>query len=227
MTTLLLTRPRAQSLAFGEDCRAAGFAGEIVISPILEIRPVPMTARPPKGAMLVFTSVNGVEQAAAQCDLNGFEGFAVGDRTAGVARAHGMTCHSAGGDLRDLVALLQAEQPRGPLWHLRGAHRAGDLGALLGDHGAGVQDVVVYDQAALPLTDRAQALLAQGGRVIVPLFSPRSAALVSEAAQGATAHLLPIAISAAAAACWAAPGQCRVVEKPDAASMLQGIVGTA
>ena len=65
--TLLLTRPRAQSQAFAEVL-AARLPGRFrpVISPLLEIVPLPAPLDLDGLQGLIFTSANGVEQFAAR-----------------------------------------------------------------------------------------------------------------------------------------------------------------
>ncbi|WP_108483755.1 uroporphyrinogen-III synthase [Oceaniglobus ichthyenteri] len=222
-STLLLTRPQAQSLGFAETCRAAGWTGPIVTSPILEIVPRPMPNRPAPGTTLIFTSVNGVEQATAQHDLAGFHAFAVGDTTAKAAQEAGMTCVSANGDFRDLLALL-ARHDTGPLLHLRGTHSAGDLTSALAEMGREAVEWVVYDQVAQPLNGAARRLLAAPGPVVLPLFSPRSARLLSAAVGETAAPLSLIAISQAAADAWRGNGTMCVVADPTGKAMLAAIV---
>jgi uroporphyrinogen-III synthase len=225
--TLLLTRPRAQSQTFADQCRAAGFADDIVIAPILEITGRPLASAPAPGTMLIFTSVNGVHQASAQHDLRGFHAIAVGAATGQAARAAGLSCTVADGDAEALFALLQARHDTAPLLHLRGAHATGDLVARLRAAGQRADEAVVYDQVACALSDHALAVLAGPMPVIAPLFSPRSARLLAEAAQGATARLYPIAISVAAAAAWGGPPPAQVVPHPDAAHMLAAVLNRA
>jgi len=219
---LLLIRPEAQSRAFAEACHGAGFAGEIVISPILDIVRRALAAPPMPGTTLIFTSANGVRQATGQADLAGFRAVAVGDRTAQAAREAGLTCTSAGGDVDSLLALLSGT--RTPLLHLHGAHSTGDLAVRLRAAGCVADEAVVYDQIARPLSDAARKRLGGEGAVIVPLFSPRSARLLGTACAEVTAPLYPIAISAAAAEGWTGPGQPQVAAHPDGAQMLRAVL---
>lgn len=220
---LLLTRPRAQALAFGDACRTAGFLGEILISPVLSIVPLPFGAVPDPATLLLFTSLNGVEQAVAQADLRGFDALAVGDRTAAAARASGMTCGSAAGTVEDLFRHA-LDRPAAPMLHLRGRHATGDLAARLRAAGRQADDRAVYDQRDCPLNDAAWRALTGAAPVILPLFSPRSATLLARQAEKATAPLHPVAISAAAARAWHGASSPRIAGHPDADAMLRLIV---
>ena len=89
--TLLLTRPRAQSEAF-----AAVLAAELpgrfrpVVSPILEIVPLPAPLDLDGLQGLIFTSANGVEQFAARSPDRSLPAWCVGEMTAAAARRAGL-----------------------------------------------------------------------------------------------------------------------------------------
>lgn len=70
--------------------------------------------------------------------------------------------------------------------------------------------MVVYDQLSQPLSDAARQALAGMAPVILPLFSPRSARILSEQVTQARAPLWLVPISPAAAARWQA-GQARML----------------
>lgn len=84
-------------------------------------------------AALAFTSANGVAAFAALTPDRTRPVFAVGDATAGAARAAGFArVRSANGDLDRLAALLIAQGPSaGPLLVPGAREPAGDLPALL------------------------------------------------------------------------------------------------
>ena len=52
--------------------------------------------------------------------------FAVGARTAEIARGAGYEAQSADGDADDLVRMILGARPAGPLLHLRGESSRGD-----------------------------------------------------------------------------------------------------
>jgi len=177
----------------------------------------------PEGAELAFTSENGVAVAAPHLGGTGRRAWCVGDRTAAAARAAGFAAASAGGDAAALAALIGRARPAGEIVHLSGRHQRGDLVARLARAGLRARRVVVYDQVARPLPQPARAALAGGAPVLVPLFSPRSAALLSDAvAPGVRAPLLVAALSPAVAAAWDGPGQgaLAVAERPEAEALL-------
>jgi uroporphyrinogen-III synthase len=186
--TLLLTRPRADSLRFA----ALLPEWSVVISPILKIVPVAHDAeRLARAEALVFTSAHAVSAAAPG---RGRTAFCVGERTAEVARIAGFAAIAGPGDAEGLLPMIEASGLR--LVHPHGRHLARDLP---------IEGMVVYDQLPLPLNDKACALLSRDGDVVLPLFSPRSAHLVAAATRGMVSRLWPVAISAAAMQGWDAP----------------------
>lgn len=186
--TLLLTRPDAESRQFAATLPQV----PAVISPIMVIVPVAYDAARLAGAEgFVFTSGHAVASAAPGL---GRLALCVGQRTAEIAKAAGFSVIEGPGDAEGLVPLIEQSPVR--LIHPRGRHVARPLP---------VEDVVVYDQVARPLSTQAQRLLGNPGIVIAPLFSPRSARLLAEAAGGARASLRVAAISQATLDAWDGP----------------------
>ena len=160
---------------------------------------------------LVFTSENAVPFAGPG---RGRPAICVGPHSAAVARAAGFDAITGPGDAIRLEPMLK-DLPPGWL-HPHGRHIARALP---------VEGVAVYDQQPVALNDRARAALAGGGPVMVPLFSPRSARLLSAQVQGARAALWVVPISAAAAGAWDGPAaRMAVAPTPDAEGVLAGLV---
>lgn len=205
--TLLLTRPLGAAQRFLDGL---GVETPHLISPIMRIVPLtPQVLRVPKA--LVLTSENGAA-ALARLDLPpGLPAWCVGLRTAEVARANGADAIVAGPDAAHLLPRILAEGGNGPFLHLRGAHVAADVAVALQSAGRVCDALVVYDQQDCPLSPAALALLDGTAPVVLPLFSPRSAALVAKAGPFA-APLIIVAISPAAAAL--APSAARVYVAP-------------
>lgn len=208
---LLLTRPEEASRRFAADC--AGLPLRIVIAPLQRIEPVAHdSAVLARADGLVFTSPVAVPFAGPGC---GRTAICVGPGTAAAAGAAGFAVQvSATGEAGGMLPLIAVHQGR--LVHPHGSHLARELP---------VAGMVVYDQTAVPLSDEGRAALAGDSAVVLPLFSPRSARLAAEAAAGARAPLLPVAISAAAASAWGAlrPEPPRVAARPDGAAMLAAV----
>lgn len=205
--TLLLTRPEADSRRFAQMLPDL----PVVISPILRIVPVDHDAGRLRAAeALVFTSGHAVATAGPG---RGRPALCVGPRTAALARAAGFAVTEGPGDAAGMLPLIEASGLK--LLHPHGRHVARVLP---------VDGMVVYDQQAQTLTAEARNLLAAPDPVIVPLFSPRSARLLSDALQGVSAPLWIAAISPAALDAWDGPVDRREnAGKPDADGLIAAI----
>ncbi len=225
-TTLLLTRPAPAATRFAAELEAeTGAFALTVVSPVLDIVPRGAVPDLPDGAALAFTSENAVALAATQRDPGGRRAWCVGARTAEAARAAGYDAVTAGGDAGALAALLFAQPPAGEIVHLSGAHQRGDLAERLSEAGLPARRVVIYDQVPRPLSPAAGKALKGPRPVLVPLFSPRSAALVSSGAAAARAPLLVAALSPAVAEAWKgpAPRGVAIAERPEAGALIAAI----
>ena len=213
LPVLLLTRPEPASRRFAAEAAPLGLP--VVIAPVLRIAPVAHdAARLAQARGLVFTSAHAVPAAvAAGAAGQGRPAICVGPATAEAARAAGFDVTEGPGDALRMLPLL-AELGEGWL-HPHGAHVAKRLP---------VPGMVVYDQLPQPLTEAALKALAGRGPVILPLFSPRSARLLSAEAGQARAPLWLVPISPAAGAEWrAAQARLAVAPTPDAAGILRAI----
>lgn len=220
---LLLTRPEPASRRFAAEAAHLGL--ETTVSPVLRIAPVAHDgARLARARGLVFTSVHAVQAAGAGPEWGrGRPAICVGPATAGAARAAGFQVTEGPGDAARMLPLLAG---LGEGWlHPHGAHVARRLP---------VPGMVVYDQLPLALSADARQLLAGRAPVIVPLFSPRSARLLSAEAEKAQAETMQagavpaplwlVPISPAAGAEWHAAQALRVVAaEPDATGILHAI----
>lgn len=225
---VLLTRPAAQGDRFAAEL-AARFGAELasVATPLLT--PVFLTPDLPDEpfAALILTSETGVE-GARRLRKRGValpdRAICVGDRTAQAAQAAGFQARSAAGDAEALIPLILASGESGPFLHLRGRDARGDIAPRLTAKGCATVAAVVYAQQALPLTDAARGVLSGQGPVVVPLFSPRTAQILTEQGPFA-APLWVVAMSAAVARAAEGLGAERlhVAGTPDALGMLDGV----
>lgn len=214
---ILLTRPAAAAEAFAKQL--AGMGADVVISPVQAIEQVPFD-EPREYAGAIFTSRNGVAVVAGR-DL---QCWCVGDATQKDAENRGWQARSADGDAEALFRRILADRPKGPLIHFRGAFARGNLAERLTAEGIETREIVVYQQVSNALSEDAKAALNRENPVILPLFSPRSAAQVVQ--QGPfTAPLIVVAMSDAVASEAAAldPARLIVADLPDAASMVAAI----
>lgn len=203
----LITRPEVQSHAF-----AAGLADiETLISPVLRIVPLdfdPAIVRDAPG--LVFTSANALPFAGP---AQGRMAICVGPQTASAALEAGFTVTEGSGDADSLLPLLEA---RTSWLHIHGRHRS----RVLPCH-----SLAVYDQIAQPLSDAARAAILGEKPLILPLFSPRSAFLLSKYISDTTTTITTVAISAQADAAYEGPVYKRYISPvPNGASMSRMIL---
>lgn len=221
---LLLTRPEAQSRAFGELVEAAHPGAEIVISPLLRIEPT-LPQRLPEAEALIFTSQNAVAEYTALSPAEGRAAYCVGPRTAEAARAVGFAAHSGGQNAEALIHHIRQQNPTASLLHPTGRHRRGDVAARLRQSGLDAREIVVYDQLEQDLSVRAKALLASQWPVVVPLFSPRTAEIFC-AQTGAAPLARVICMSdAVRAAVTGSFAQIDVIEAPTGQNMLTAVLG--
>ncbi|WP_284266279.1 uroporphyrinogen-III synthase [Roseicyclus amphidinii] len=222
---VLITRPRDAAHRFAEEMRAAVGPVAVAIIPMLEIKPVVERVDLEGVSALIFTSAAGVEVFGTLTGDRDLPAWCVGDRTAEAAREIGLRATSAGGDAEALVALMAEARPEGRLLHLSGMHTRGDVAGRLFEAGLRAEARAIYDQVAAQPGSELVAALAHPGRVIVPLFSPRSAALFAEAAGTATAQAEIVALSRAVAD--ALPDDmaqgARIADSPDAPAMIRAV----
>ena len=229
-SSVLLTRPQPQAERFAEECRAEFPDLPIFISPILRIETRPISRSFDDIASLILTSENAaLALASIGAKVAGLPALCVGDKTAAAARSVGLEAESVGGVADDLVDAVLATPDTGPLLHLRGAEVRGEIAERLSAKGRQVEETIVYDQIPAKLSPEARQLLAGARSVVLPLFSPRSAALLGIASERARAPLRIAALSAAVAEQWSGPTPERVVvaQEPNSAEMLRAVAQTA
>ena len=177
---LLLTRPQAASEA--QIARLPADLRDrlrIVISPIMEIVGRPLQ-HPVDGAGVIFSSANAVTHAAEQDVSRTIPAYVVGETTARAARAAGWDVQCVAETADDLVNMLGRWRPKGPIIHLHGTHTRGNIAARLTERGLPTRGRVIYDQVPVPLRPDALGALTGPDPVVLPVFSPRSARMVSD-----------------------------------------------
>jgi uroporphyrinogen-III synthase len=223
---ILLTRPAPAARRFARSLRhALGPGLRVCIAPLITPRPihapVPRLLAAPTQPLIVFTAEEGVAGFVRNWPVAGLRALCVGPRTTAVARAAGFDATAVpGGTAQALLDMLLIADPQ-PVVVIRGREAAHDLAAGLTAAGRSAEAATVYAQEAQPLGARAQALLHGSAPVVVPVFSARSAALLTRAASGASAPLWLAAIGPAAvtAATPLAPARVQIAPTPDAAGM--------
>ena len=190
---LLLTRPAASSARFASrlDVSVASLA-DLVVSPLIEIRPLPAEIDLDGVDAVIFTSSNGVLNAPLG---EGRKAHCVGSETAKTARSRGWQVATTALHADDLIERL-AQAETSDMLHLYGVTHRGDVAERLTAKGHRTTRKEVYAQAPVPLTAEAQEVLKGERPVVVPLFSPNTASYFSQQANGLR-RVYGIALSAA------------------------------
>lgn len=176
---VLITRPEPSALHLADALRARWGCGvRVVISPVLEIKPTGIVPDLDGIGTLIFTSQHAVDAYLATTSRRDLPCYAVGAATAAAAQAAGLDTVHADGNADALIALMLTSAVRGSCLHLRGAHVTGDLAHRLTEQGLPTSETVLYDQVECPLSADAKACLTRGTKVILPLYSPRSAKIL-------------------------------------------------
>ena len=227
---LLLTRPEPQAAEFARDVRAR-FGGQlrIIMTPLLAPRFYAPVLPTGPFAGLILTSQTGVEAylrlGAATENLPG-QVFCVGVRTADAARAAQLQPVIIAQDAASLTAQIKAQPPQGALLHLRGRETRGDISRQLILAGIDTVEAVIYAQEQQDLTGQAQAALQDQEPVLVPLFSPRTAAIFAHELTR-TCAISPLFVAAMSGEVAVELGntsaQIRIAERPDATAMLDTV----
>lgn len=216
--TLLMTRPEDGSRAFvaalpdmvTDHC-------DVIISPLIRIQALPVDL--PDFDTAIFTSAHGVAHGPLPDDRRA---FCLGSATTEAATQAGWQAQQTGHDAETLVATLIAQRPQGRLVHFSGAHTRGDVADRLRVAGLFADNIAVYDQGLLPLSNAAQNRLNQTNPVIVPLFSPRSALHFSQGVAGvAPLYLGAISVAAAENCAKVDHVALRIARNPDRVSMIE------
>ena len=217
--SILLTRPMEASRELELRLQEDGIAAPVVISPILRIEPCGADM-PTDMAGAIFTSKNGVAAVPGR----NLPAWCVGWATAEAAEVKGWRAIAAEGEAQSLLRRILADAPEGKLVHFRGEHMRVDVAARLRESGFEAVDIVAYRQEAEPLGTEARALLERENPVILPLFSPRSAAQVAKAGPF-RAPLWIVAISEAVAREAESLGAQKMIvtDQPDGEMMIAAI----
>ncbi|MEM9736804.1 MAG: uroporphyrinogen-III synthase [Pseudomonadota bacterium] len=219
---VLLTRPLEESQRI---------AGELepeipcLIWPLTRIVPLPAPPLPRVDAVLA-SSANGIRAFAAASPKRELPVFAVGARTASVARGLGFgIVVSAEGDATALANLAGASGMRRML-HPRGRETTGDLAGTLAQKGIQVAEAVLYaaEETGPPPAPVAHALSRGVGALTV--WSPRHGAILARrlgemAAPLSRSTLIAISANAAQPLAGLPFAKVEIAAKPNAAEMVR------
>jgi uroporphyrinogen-III synthase len=191
-----VTRARPGAEASAERLRELGF--EPVVSPVLEVRPLPVALDTDAIVAIAFTSANAVRAFARLEPGRAWPVFAVGQGTARAAREAGFAdVYDAAGDVRALARRLAEAKPAGRVLNPTAAEPAADLSALLAGSGVEVRSVPVYETIAV---EPAEALAALDAISAVLVHSPKAAAQLAARLDPASLARLDFACISEAAA---------------------------
>lgn len=225
MACLLLTRPRASAESFAA---AAGWVGDLVISPVLRVVFYDVDPPAPDEAVIV-TSQHGVDALVRASAHRDWPVWCVGPRSLEAARDAGfLNLHDGGGTAQFLFERLCDTRPARALVHMCGTHVVTDLTGRLNAAGLRARAVPCYDQQAQPLNAAARACLQAPGAVLLPVFSPRSASIFAQewhatAAPQAQLHVVAISPAAALGLETAPIASVHIADTPDQPGMLAAL----
>jgi len=220
---ILITRPQPQASRLARQIRGLDWTGRVYVAPVLGPVFYPLRLPDTHFRAVILTSETAVLAAKRLSGLPKLA-FCVGDRTAQAARRAGFSATSAMGDATDLLAAILQSVTVGPLLYLHGREMRGTLVDDLISAGIETFSAVTYAQNPRPLTAASVALIRHAGPVILPIFSPRSAAVLAGEWQAAGAKAAPyvVALSQAVAAAAAPfkPAHITIAARPDGDSLL-------
>lgn len=170
----------------------------LVVSPLMRISPTG-DALPLDGIKgLIATSMNGVDAVSNATSRRDLPVYCVGSATTRTARLAGWSAHNMGRNAGELVNALATHQPVAPLLHVRGQHSRGHVADRLSQSGLVTKETVAYAQRAIPMSATVSEQLEGAAHVIAPVFSPRSAKLLSAACRFGEFHVAAMSPAVAA-----------------------------
>lgn len=219
---ILLTRPAKQAAKFRE---LLGEGVDVIESPVFKITNLWVPTDLDCYSALIFASQNAVNVAAKNYSVRGHSAFVVGKKTAELVKSLGLNVIAAKTNADNLTKSIIAANPKGKLLFMRGRYSTGDIEKHLISSGIETDSAVIYEQEPVDLTPEAVAALRDERPIILPLFSPRSAQLLSRQTNeiNATAPLIITAISEAVLDAWDGPDPAKVsvAQDPTAQAMAE------
>ena len=223
---LLLTRPQAASVRFADQFRARFGAGwPVMIAPLMQTRFFAPEIDIAGVSHVIFTSETAVQALCRLTKARNLHAWCVGPRTGRAAQNAGFGTTEGPGNASGLVRMILAAKPAGRFLWPHGADIAQNIAAKLISVGTDTVSVALYSQDALPLAPDVQTRLSAAAPLLLPVFSPRSASLATQALSGHCAPLYIAAISAeaAVAATGLSPQRLAVASRPDSESLLDAL----
>ena len=182
MARILITRPLRRAHKFSQALITRGVRkGDIIHAPVIEIQPTPGAPDVRSFDGIICSSLYGVPNQG-----HGLPFYCVGQSTAQAATQAGFHVRHVSATVAELKTVLEnANLPN--LLYLRGAYVTDRLENLATSH-------VAYVQIPCPVSAQILDRIAEGGPVIAPLFSARSARLLFSQLRAGT-NLRPVVIS--------------------------------
>lgn len=179
---IIITRNLKAGQRTAIELRSLGLSRHrMILSPLVEIRFITPKLNLGRFRSAIFTSQNAAR--AASPPPAGMLAWCIGEKTADIARKKGFMVITAKGNAESLISLLKESPLKHPMVWLRGRHTAVDIQRRLFETGIQIQSEIVYEQQALCLSEAALENL-QVQPCILPVFSPKTAAILSREAEG-------------------------------------------
>jgi uroporphyrinogen-III synthase len=206
MVRMLVTRPEPDASETAGKLSALGI--EVVVEPLLHYDLLQTSLPDPAGfTAILLTSSNSLRALSDRGAIETYrhlKAYAVGDRTADIARSLGFAdVVSARGSLDDLVGLVVAQGAAGPVFYPASRERAGNLGKALARHGIMVITTEIYGMTqATALSPPVRSTIEAGQLNAALFFSRRTAETFAELSADISARdrLSMLCISEAVAA---------------------------
>jgi uroporphyrinogen-III synthase len=117
----------------------------------LKIAPIEAHCDISAGTGLIITSANALAYLPAALRGSQLPCYCVGYATSQTARALGLKAYHLADTAKALCEALTTSSHKGPLLHLRGTHTTLDMAKHFRSTSLRVENLVVYEQIALPL----------------------------------------------------------------------------
>lgn len=221
-TTVLISRPMTDAEALKQAVLSMDSEAQVVLAPAIEIVPMAYDVLDERFDALILTSKHAAAAAAAIAP--DARVFCVGDTTAQAAVDLGLKTTSAAGNAQTLIDLVRKSEVSKALY-LRGAHVHTDLETELNSAGIETKSTIVYRQSDCVFSPQILHDIAQAPTLLVPVYSARSAKIVSQNLAGFAGQITLVAISEHAVTGWSGPEPHYVVtaNAPNSAAMLEAI----
>lgn len=221
--TILISRPKEDGDALAQQLAQSDPDVRTIIAPVLEIVETSDEATHQAFDIVILTSRHAAP--AAKRLYSQTPVICVGSATAQRALELGLKAISVDGTASDIIDHVLKQKVKSAI-HMCGAHHRGDIAERLSAAGLTAKRQVVYSQNPLAFSSEVQADIEQINHLTVPLFSPRSAQIISKNLSHFQGRIDLVAISEICANAWSGPEpkQITISETPNAASMFRAIV---